>query len=506
MLKRSIIANALGGSWTALVSTLLIPVQIHFLGIQAYGLLAFVATVQVLFSIFDFGLSPTITREVAKDAGSEVARAAGLVRSLSLVYWPIGLVLGAALFASSAWLATHWLNMGTLSPDRATTAIRLASIAIALRWPVSLFSGVFAGRQRFDVLNGLRAGVATVNVAGGIAVLVATSDLVAFVGWTAVVAAIEAGAYVAMVARLLPGVLQPPTLHPLLDWTVWAYARGMTLINLLTMVLTQSDRLLISKLLVIQVLGYYSFAYAILYGLTLIQNVVTSALFPTFVSSAAGSEVGELRERYHKATQLLIYAYNLPIWLLVFFGRDVLALVASVQTADRTAPILSILAVGFLFNAAASLAYTVAIAAGNTSLPLRNNLVAVAGYVPLLLVATVRFGAIGAALAWLALNVYYLRTLVRVVHRDIVRTPTLRWLAGNFLPFLGIGILVFGAGRLFSGLTGGGDVSALMFASVSACCYAILGFMVLDASMKTEVLHSVGSARLAWTGITSGRK
>jgi len=107
LLKRNILANVLGGSWTALVSVLLIPVQVHFLGVQAYGLLAFVASIQVLFSIFDFGLSPTITRELAKDTSQGAVRALGLIRSLSLIYWPIGFALGAALFGASGWMATH---------------------------------------------------------------------------------------------------------------------------------------------------------------------------------------------------------------------------------------------------------------------------------------------------------------------------------------------------------------------------------------------------------------
>lgn len=494
MLKRNIVANVLGGSWTALVSVLLIPIQVHFLGVPAYGLLAFVASVQVIFSIFDFGLSPTITREVAQDTSSGFVRTRRLVRSLSLIYWPIGFVLGAALFFSSGWLATHWLNVETLSPDKVSTAIRLAAIAIALRWPVSLYSGVLAGRQRFDALNGIRAAVATINVAGGVVVLMTTGDLIAYMSWTALAAAIEVGAYLAMIVRLVPALLIREYLRLTFDRSVWSFAWGMTLINVLTMVLTQSDRLLISKLLAIEVLGYYALAYNILYGLTLLQNFVTSAMFPAFVSSAAGSAADELRVRYDKATQVLMYAFNLPIWLLAFFGRDVLALITSQPTVDRTAPVLSILAVGFLFNSAASLAYTAAVATGNTSLPIRNNLIAVAGYVPILVLATLRLGAIGAALAWLLLNVYYLATLVPIVHRDIVRTSTTRWLTKNFLPFVGTGILVFGAGRVLSDLAGGGGLEALVVTVVGVVGYSIVGFTLLSASVRNEAVNSVRQA------------
>ena len=64
-IQRNIFSNALAGSLTAVLSLVLIRYQIKALGVEAYGLIAFVASLQIIFSIFDFGLSPTITREVA---------------------------------------------------------------------------------------------------------------------------------------------------------------------------------------------------------------------------------------------------------------------------------------------------------------------------------------------------------------------------------------------------------------------------------------------------------
>src|SRR4030081_1413079 len=105
MLKRNVVANVRRGSWTALLSLLIIPVQVHVLGVEAYGLLAFMASVQVIASIFDLGLSPTITREVTRDRTPESQWSRELIRSLSAVYWPIGIAIGLAIFVSADWTA-----------------------------------------------------------------------------------------------------------------------------------------------------------------------------------------------------------------------------------------------------------------------------------------------------------------------------------------------------------------------------------------------------------------
>ncbi len=507
MLKRNIVANVFGGSWVALMSLILIPVQVKVLGVEAYGLVAFIASLQILFSIFDFGLSPTITREVARDTTAERHRTHELLQSLSWVYWLIGVGLGAVLLLSSSWIASHWLHLEALPSARAAAAIRLAALAVMIRWPVSFYSGVVAGLQRFDTLNGLKAAVATLTALGGIAILVLSRDLLLYMGWTAVAAAIELAGYVVLVTRLLPGQSLRPIAPGRALRTVVSFAAGVNLITVLSMVLTQSDRLLLSKLLSVQVLGYYALAYNIVYGLTLIPYFVTSATFPAFVASHATEASQELRLRYDKATQVLMYAYNLPAWLLVFFGHDVLALLSSRSAADHAAPILAILALGFLFNAAAAVAYSASVATGNTRIPILVNTVAVVIYLPLLLGLTLGWGSIGAAVAWLFLNVYYLPTLIPLVHRRIIGIGTARWLARSFLPFVVLGLVCFGSVKIMLALSGLTSVGAVMAAGIFAVVvYVAVGFRFLQASLRAEIMRSASDVRQSWSPGVSGRK
>jgi O-antigen/teichoic acid export membrane protein len=506
MLKRNIVANVFGGSWVAIMSLILIPVQVKVLGVEAYGLVAFLASLQILFSIFDFGLSPTITREVARDTTPARRRTYELLQSLSWVYWSVGLGLGAVLLLSSPWIASHWLHLGALPSGRATSAIRLAALAVMLRWPVSFYSGVVAGLQRFDVLNGLRAVIATIGILGGIAVLLVSRDLIWYMSWTVAAAAIELTGYLAVVTKLLPGLSIRPIASGRVFRAVVSFAAGVNLITLLSMVLTQSDRLLLSKLLPVEVLGYYALAYNIVYGLTLIPYFVTSATFPAFVASHAIDASDEFRVRYGKATQVLMYAYNLPAWLLVFFGYDILTLLTSRSAAGRAAPILAILALGFLFNAAAAVAYSASVATGNTRIPIVVNAVAVVIYLPLLLGLTLRWGGIGAALAWLFLNFCYLPTLVPLVHRRIIGMKTARWLLGTFLPFVLLGLVCFGSVRIMLALSGFTSVIAVVTAGfLATAIYVLAGFGFLQTSLRAEIARSVADVRQSWGAHVSGR-
>lgn len=64
--KTNILANFIGRAVAALVSLLLIPVYIRYLGIEAYGLVGLLALLTALFGILDLGVTPTINRELAR--------------------------------------------------------------------------------------------------------------------------------------------------------------------------------------------------------------------------------------------------------------------------------------------------------------------------------------------------------------------------------------------------------------------------------------------------------
>lgn len=496
MLKQNVLANVLGGLWTAGLSLLIIPVQVHFLGVEAYGLIAFLASLQILASVFDLGLSPAITRQVAMDTSSDHGRSAAVVRAVSKLYWPVGLVLGAALFLAAPGIAAHWLNLGSIPVPTGTRAIQLGALALAIRWPVSFYAGVIAGRQRFAPLNAVKAGAAAVTLLGGVAVILVTRSLLAYMTWLPVAALLEVAAYTVLSARVVPWLR--PGAGAEQGAPIWRFATGMNAITILSMVLTQSDRLLISKLLPVAVLGYYALAYNVVYGLTLIPSFATTALFPAFVESHSSQGLEALRSRYLTSTQVLLYAYNLPIWLLAFFGGDLLALVTSPATAQRAAPLLALLGIGFLFNAASSLAYTVSIGTGNTRLPVVVNVAAVILYVPALTAAVLLWGGTGAAIAWLVLNALYIPTLLRIVHRQILGISTLRWLATTLLPFVLLAVVTLGGARLFqlaSGWTA--EPVPLIAAAAGAAVYVAAGFWLLRAPVRTEIVHSLGALPLA---------
>ena len=87
MLKSNLIANWIGQGWIALMGIAFVPLYIKYLGIEAYGLIGFFILLQNGLSIFDMGMSPTLTREMARFTGTEdnTKEIRKLLRSIEII-------------------------------------------------------------------------------------------------------------------------------------------------------------------------------------------------------------------------------------------------------------------------------------------------------------------------------------------------------------------------------------------------------------------------------------
>ena len=64
MLRRSLLANFVGQMVTVSLGIVMVPIYVRHLGVEAYGLIAINAVLLAWVLVLDFGLSPTLCREL----------------------------------------------------------------------------------------------------------------------------------------------------------------------------------------------------------------------------------------------------------------------------------------------------------------------------------------------------------------------------------------------------------------------------------------------------------
>ena len=153
--------------------TSMLPLYIKFMGIESYGLIGIFASLLSVFSLLDMGLSTTLNRELARlsilpDKAQEMRN---LVRTLELPYWGFAFFIGITLVCLSGPIAHYWVKVDKLAPATVKQALIIMGGVMALRWPVSLYSGGLMGLQKQKLLNVINVIEATIRGLGAVLVL-----------------------------------------------------------------------------------------------------------------------------------------------------------------------------------------------------------------------------------------------------------------------------------------------------------------------------------------------
>lgn len=452
-IPRNIFANIAGQGWAAAMGLLLVPLYVAFLGVEAYGLIGVYATLQASLQMLDLGLSQTMNRQLAHYQAfpEKAGEARDFVRTVEVGYWGIGLAIGGVVAAAAPLLARHWLKVGALPVSTVERAIVIMGAVAALQWPLSFYEGGLMGLQRQVLFNGLKIGIATFAGAGAALVLwLVSPTITAYFTWQIVVAALNVTLLAASLWRCLPASGRPAAFAPRLLVSSWRFTAGMGGIAISGILLTQLDKVLLSTLLPLELFGYYTLAAVVSSVVpVLLAGPVFNGIFPQLTRLAAAQDAPELKMLYHRGTQLMAVLVSSVGGVIASFSPEILLVwTRSEATAAVAAPIVTVLVIGMAVNALMTLPYALQLAHGWTALGLRINLGLAVVLVPAIVVLTSRYGPVGAASAWVLLNVLYMAVGVPLTHRKLLRGELGAWFTRDILPPASVALVVVGAGRL----------------------------------------------------------
>jgi O-antigen/teichoic acid export membrane protein len=444
-LKRNLIANYLGQGWTAIMGLVFIPHYIKYLGVEAYGLIGLFALLQSWLGLLDMGMTPTLGREMARFTGgthnSQTIR--DLLRSIEVIAIVIALLIICGVTLSGHWIATSWVKAEKIPIEVIAQAFSIMGFVIALRFIEGIYRSAIVGLQRQVLFNVVNSAMATLRGAGAVGVLELVSPTIeAFFIWQGTISVaslviLAAATYYTLPSCERSGRFSWPALR-----SIWLFAGGMLGITVLALLLTQVDKILLSKLLSLSEYGYYALAATVAGALFLFISPITQAWYPRMCELHARNEQNALAETYHQSAQLVSVIAGSAAIVLILFSETLLRLWTQDQElAARTAPLLSLLALGNLLNGLMHMPYMMQLATGWTSLAVRINIIAVILIIPAIFWATPKYGASGAACVWVALNVGYVLVGVHYMYRIILKEEKWRWYIQDILKPLGAGLV-----------------------------------------------------------------
>src|SRR5713226_5417468 len=173
LLQRNVLYNVLGQGAVLLLGLVAVKFIYGRLGQDVFGIIIFTQVLTVL-----------------------------LIRTASLFYWAVGLIILIGIYLASPFLVHSWINLSSTDPQTAATMIRILGISAAVALPRVLYGSLFRGIQRMSLNNVIDVGASALQQLGIVVILLLGATNIAVAWWIAGGASVGTLTYAIVAGRL----------------------------------------------------------------------------------------------------------------------------------------------------------------------------------------------------------------------------------------------------------------------------------------------------------------
>jgi O-antigen/teichoic acid export membrane protein len=434
----NVIANYLGQGWSALMAIAFLPVYVAALGFESYGLIGFFALLQSVLSVFDLGITATLTRESARQSnGVRSAQSLrDLVRSCEFIGGISNFLLALMIWGLADRLASDWVKTSVLASDSVALSIALMGVVIAIRLQEGIYRGVLLGLGRQVLVNVVNATLATARYAGAVVVvLYGPPNIVAFFVWQVLISLINSAILAVLAYHRLPVTDIPQRFSLETLASVWRFSVGMAVVAGFSIIMANLDKLILSGIIPLDEFGRYAFAAAAASTLYLFVVPITQGFYPDMVGVHAREDRAGLVRLHHLSSQVVAVAAGSMAILLVLLPMQILFVWSgNAAFASEISPLLSILATAAFANCLGHIGHNLQLVIGAP----KSLAITASGAVLLTLLilpaTAADQGLTVAAQVWLGIAILQASMLLYLPHRSCVRGEGLRWLLRDTVP------------------------------------------------------------------------
>jgi len=393
--------NLIGQLIPMISAIIVIPFFINMLGVEIFGVLTIFWMVVGYFSLFDFGLSRSLAKLVSKSlALNELDKIKTTVFTGLTLLLLLGCLAGFLVHISTDAI----INLIGVSDETGAVVQKsffFLSFAVPLVIVTTGIRGVLEGFSAFKVLSLIRMPIGSLMfLAPAIVLYITQGGLVEVTVTLLSIRGLGFLMHIILMKNYISNWFDIELFNTSQLSELFKFGGWVTVSSIVSPLLGQVDRFLISGVLGIAVVAFYSTPYEMATKLLVVSSALSGVLFPHVSKLVALGEIGEIKSLYLKATWIIALLLT-PIGLfLSVFSYDVISIWISKDFADSSWKVMSILSLGVVINGISNIPYSFIQGAGKPNVTALFHLVELALYIPLLYICILYYGLVGAACAW----------------------------------------------------------------------------------------------------------
>lgn len=442
LVRKNIISNYIGQFYNITIGIAMVPYYLTYLGAEAYGLVGFLSLLQSWMTLLDFGVSPTLLREVAivKSTRSkeEKLRFKSLLHSLEFLFILIAAVASLLIFIYSGWITNKWLKVNTIDLHAVKKCIIIMSMIAGTRFITSLYNSGLSGSENQVWVNNVGIALNTIRSIGVLFVMhYISNDIVLFFEYQLLITCIG----LILFAYKFYAVMNLGKFKLYFNYTdvkpIISFATGIAYTGGIWIILSQSDKLLLSNILTLTEYGYFTIVILIANGVQQLISPLYQAIEPRIICLINEKKVDEMLNMYKKASQFMsIFMFSIVGIVCTFSYEIIYAWTNNIKLAQWGGGILFWYVLGNGVLAISGLQYLLQFAYGSLKMHVQYNTIFAIISLPIIIFTAYHYSAIGVAFIWFILRVVSFLVWVPIVHHKFAPGIHKNWLLNDICPIL----------------------------------------------------------------------
>jgi O-antigen/teichoic acid export membrane protein len=488
MLLRNSLWNLSGSALPSIAALATVPLLIHALGVEGYGIVTLIGSVIGYFGVLDINLSAGAIKYLAENhASGNRERFAETFWFGAMFYGGLG-VLGALAVALASWWLVGRFDVSPAMQADTITAFQVGGVGFMLSQAQSYLIGVPQALQRYDrsaqseAFFGVFVNVASVVVAmlgggivGVIAVRVAVSAFnVLYLVW--LIRGFDLG-----LSFVWPG---KEVRASMTSFSAYAY-----LSKLASTMHQHGDKLIIGALAGPVALTFYTVPATLASRILGLTYRLSSVIYPRASALAATDRMDELRKMYLGAMRHVTYINLVALGMIVLAGDEFLRRWVGESFVAEGYPVLVLMTLALLADSLTNIPSLVNDALGHPRITGRFALGRGLLGVSLVYAGVVWSGIIGAAAGHLLASILLSVGFLWYVHGRSVPISLKDMMRDGLGRSLTVGLLIFGVLFPIKWLFPSGIVGTLAIAAIALVTLVCAGLaFIVNVDERTALL------------------
>jgi len=411
--------NVLGQAIPLFIAAFTIPLLIKHLGVDRFGVLTLAWALVGYFSLFDLGVGRALTKIVSDKLACDKERElAGAIWSGLMMMVGLGVAFGGAIWLAAHWIVSTILRVPSALVAETTRAMYPLALCIPIITTSTALRGVLEAQHRFGLTNAVRIALGALNFVGPLIAAMIDASIYPVILVLVASRVITAAIYLLLCLRTTPTLAKTFDMNREHCRALLGMGSWITVSNVAGPVMVYLDRFLISAMLSVSLVAYYTTPFEVITKLWIVPVAVTSVLFPAFAALFA-TDMARLSQTYARGLRTIFGVLFPTVFLIVLFAPEGIRLWLGPEFQHLSTTVLRWLAVGVLINSVAQVPYGLLQAVNRPDLTAKVHLCELPLYVATVIAAVHFYGLTGAAIAW-TLRLYVEAVVLLLLARRVV--------------------------------------------------------------------------------------